>query len=352
MSEISRHLITDYRNVPGEHCGSTAMRNLLFHYCGLDLSEEEIFGLGSGIDLMLIENEAFIPGVVLFGRGPMLEADVGEALGIDYRERIEPDDAKAWEVVKAEVAAGRPTMLSGDALYLDYRDFKVHFPSHRFVLLGFDDERCVAFVADRIDPETQECSYEALANSRNPKDFVSTVNQWGRFEDCEPKRSLPDAFRRAIAKSAARMTGEDDSHVADYAGAGDGDSASRAASGLGAFEPLSQVLARLPEHPRGGEIARYAGSCIEAFGTGGGNFRTLFAGFLSKARTAVPDAVPADAPELAAEASRLWTGISQRLSAFSKSGEISELDSATGLVSQTAATETRLFEGLAETARS
>jgi hypothetical protein len=352
MSEESRHLITDYRNVPGEHCGSTAMRNLVFHYCGLDLSEEEIFGLGSGIDLMLIENEAFIPGIVLFGRGPTLEADVGDALGIDYREQVEPDDEKAWDVVKAEVAAGRPTMLSGDALYLDYRDFKVHFPSHRFVLLGFDDERRVAFVADRIDPETQECSYEALANSRNPKDFVSTLNQWGRFEDCEPKRSLPDAFRRAISKSAARMTGADESHVIDYAGAGGEDSGNRATSGLAAFDRISEVVVSLGEHPRGSEIARYAGSCIEAFGTGGGNFRTLFAGFLSKARTTVPDAVPVDAPELAAEASGTWTRISERLSAFSKSGETAELDAAKGLIVQAAATETKLFEGLAKAARS
>jgi hypothetical protein len=351
MGGESRHLITDYRNIPGEHCGSTAMRNLVFHYCGLDLSEEEIFGLGSGIDLMLIENEAFIPGIVLFGRGPMLEADVGDALGIDYREQIEPDDEKAWEVVKAEVAAGRPTMLSGDALYLDYRDFKVHFPSHRFVLLGFDDDRQVAFVADRIDVETQECSYDALANSRNPKDFVSTVNQWGRFENCEPKRSLPDAFRRAIAKSAARMTGDDKSHVADYAGADDNDGENRATSGLAAFARFSEVLGLLPDHARGGEIARYAGSCIEAFGTGGGNFRNLFAGFLSKARTTVPDAVPEASPALAAEASRAWTQISERLSAFSKSGETSELDAAKEHVSRAAATETKLFEDLAEASR-
>jgi hypothetical protein len=35
-----RHRIENYRNLPGEHCGSTAMRNLLYHYCGLDTDDE------------------------------------------------------------------------------------------------------------------------------------------------------------------------------------------------------------------------------------------------------------------------------------------------------------------------
>ena len=174
-------MIRGYRNRPGEHCGSTAMRNLIHHYCGLDLSEAVIFGLGSGIDFLLVEAHGHEPGVLVFGRSATLEPDVAAALGIDYRERVESDDDRAWEQVREEVARGRPTMLSGDAYYLDYRDFKVHFPAHRFVLLGFDDDRQVAFVAGRLDPEPQACSYGALRLSRNPPDFISTQNLWGRF---------------------------------------------------------------------------------------------------------------------------------------------------------------------------
>ena len=33
-------LIEGYRNHPGEHCGSVAMRSLLEHYCGLELPED------------------------------------------------------------------------------------------------------------------------------------------------------------------------------------------------------------------------------------------------------------------------------------------------------------------------
>ena len=36
--------ITDYEHRPGENCGSTALRNMLLYYCGLDISEALTFG--------------------------------------------------------------------------------------------------------------------------------------------------------------------------------------------------------------------------------------------------------------------------------------------------------------------
>ncbi len=44
--------IEGYRGFPGEHCGSVAMRGLLAHYCGLELPEDVVFGLGAGVDCM------------------------------------------------------------------------------------------------------------------------------------------------------------------------------------------------------------------------------------------------------------------------------------------------------------
>ena len=42
-------MIEGYRNHPGEHCGSVAMRGLLGFYCELELPEDVLFGLGSGV---------------------------------------------------------------------------------------------------------------------------------------------------------------------------------------------------------------------------------------------------------------------------------------------------------------
>jgi hypothetical protein len=221
------------------------------------------------------------------------------------------------------------------------------------VLVGFDDARRIALVADRLDPAAQECSYEALAKSRNPKDFLSTFNMWGRFSDTTPRRSVREATERAVARAARRMTGakrDDRASFEQLAPA----THIEVASGLAAFAKIDGVIASLAERPRAKEIARYASACIESFGTGGGNFRTMYAKFLGRARTLVPDAVGADAAELAAEAARLWTRLSGQLGAFAKSeAETSRrelgngLDDARAVVASLAEVETRLFESLA-----
>lgn len=342
--------IKTYANVPGEHCGSTAMRNLIRHYCDLELTEAMVFGLGSGIDFVLIEADRYEPGVFLFGRSATMEVDVAAALGLHYTEQIEPDDARAWDIVRDEVGAGRPTMLSGDALYLDYRDFRVHFPAHRFVLLGFDDETRKAMVADRIVPDTQLCSYEALAASRNPKDFISTVNLWGRFHDGEVARSLPDATTIAIRKAAQRMLDADAGHTP----AGDsaiGVGAPRAGVAMASgIRGLSCLAARLPaflQRPNARELARYAGACIESFGTGGGNFRLMYASFLEEAREKCYAPVEAaDVADIRASA-RSWTELSSWLRAFA-SGEADDVTTRVlALVESIRDTERRAFERLA-----
>ncbi len=343
---MSRCLIEHYRNIPGEHCGSTAMRNLLFHYHGLDLSEEEVFGLGSGADCVVIESDDVAPGLLLFGRGPTLELDVADALEVDYREQIELEDEKAWRLVRDEVKAGRPTMLSGDVLYLDYRDFKVHFPGHRFVLLGFDDEREIALVADRLDVEIQECSYAALARSRNPKEFISTYNTWGRFVGEAPHRDLKDAFAHAIAKNARRMLAAGSEREPMFGALGTGRQA-KVSTGVDAIGKLAELVAGLAERAGGREIARYAAACIESFGTGGGNFRNLYAGFLRKAHDRVPELVSVEMPERASLSAASWTALSEQLRSFSKSGDRSALNDAPSAARRIRDLEAGLFENLA-----
>jgi len=331
-------MITGYRNDSGDHCGSSAMRNLLWHYCDLDLSEAAVFGLGSGIDCIVLEGGWSDPAVVVFGRGLTMEADAASALGIDYREQPELDDERAWQLVREEVAAGRPTMLSGDVFYLDYREFKVHFPAHRFVLLGFDDDKKQAFVADRIACEPQVASYAALRASRNPPDFISTYNAWGKFHDTAVKRSMAEAFTYAIRRSAARMLGHDRSQeqlVKLAAGKGK----IQVAAGLAGIVELQRQVASWADRPDAEKIARYAADCIEKYGTGGGNFRTLYANFLQEARALVPDVVHDVAVELAVNASVGWTKLSTYL------GDANWIGS-TDALAEILELETKLFESL------
>ncbi len=340
-------MIHGYENRPGEHCGSTSLRNLIQHYCGLDLSEPVVFGLGSGVDFMMLEHEKYRPATMIFGRSSSLEPYIVEALAIDYREQAEPDDARAWEVVRDEVLAGRPTMLSGDALYLTYRDFKVHFPAHRFVLLGFDDDAEIAFVADRLDVEPQSCSYESLRLSRNPPDFMSTLNLWGKFHGREVGRALPEAFALAIERCALRMLGEG---RAGEESPMQGESSIRAVGGLAGLAAFARDLPGWAQRDDVEELASYASSCIEKFGTGGGNFRGLYADFLRAARTVVPHLVDDEAADLMARSASKWTELSLHLWELSKTRQPGLADQAADAAADILELETRLFDTLAEQA--
>lgn len=298
-----RTRIEGYRSFPGEHCGSVAMRGLIHHYCGLELPENALFGLGAGLDGMFLSTPEI---TAIFGRTPTLEVDLAAALGLDYVERREPDDARAWQDVREQVLAGRPTMLSGDIFYLDYREYKVHFPGHRFVMLGFDDEREVVWIADRIREEAEECSYGALFASRNPPEGLSTQNLWGRFGSGEVKHDLREASRLAIDTCARRMLGEKEA-VAP------GLEAAQMVSGLAGIRHFAEALPSWGARPDAAPLASYNASCIEKFGNGGGNFRRLYAGFLEWARELDPALVPAECPALSWRAADAWTELAHTL---------------------------------------
>jgi hypothetical protein len=339
-------LIQDYQNFPGEHCGSVAMRGLLHHYCGLDLPESAVFGLGSGAATTYLSGSALDPAALLFGRTATMEQDLAENLQVDYREQPESDDDEAWRVVRDEVLAGRPTMLSGDILYLDYREYKVHFPGHRFVLLGFDDDAQKAYIADRIREEPELCSYGALRTSRNPPEGMSTHNLWGRFRDTQVGRSLTDAARVAIERCAKAMLGAGD--AADPM-ASMADPAIRAVTGVAGARAFAEDVAGWSEREDASWLASYNASCIEKFGNGGGNFRRLYAGFLAWARELDPGLVPEDAPDRAVEAADAWTAVSNAL--FQASREDADPDhwkDAAMHAARVADLEERLFTALAD----
>jgi len=338
--------ISSYRNLPGAHCGSAAMRNLLYHHCGLDLPEEAVLGLGSAVDCLYMAYERMNPSLVLFGRSITMEVDLADALGIDYRESIEMDDARAWELVRAEVLAGNPTMLSGDVYYLDYRKFTVHFPAHRYVLVGFDDDTRTAYVADRVAPEPQACSYEAVARSRNAPEGLSVMNLWGKFHGTRPARSLEEACARALRRSADRMLGRDTSQT-ELLRAVAGGRGLDLASGLQGVARFAAEVARARERPDREFLAGYMSQSIEKFGTGGGNFRRMFAAFLRWARERAPDRVPEGLPALADRAAGLWTELASTLLDASREPHPPDLwERAAGQFLQIHDLEAGLFETL------
>ena len=66
-------------------CG-VAMRGLLHHYCGLELPEAAVFGLGSGAARVYLSGPGLDPSALVFGRTMNMEQDLATNLEIDYRD--------------------------------------------------------------------------------------------------------------------------------------------------------------------------------------------------------------------------------------------------------------------------
>ena len=235
------------------------------------------------------------------------ESALADVFGFD---ELRPGQSEAIR----DVLAGRPTMLSGDILYLDYREYKVHFPAHRFVLLGFDDETEIAWIADRIRPEPEACSYGALMKSRNPPEGMSTRNLWGRFHSTGMGRSVEDACRFAIDRCAERMVGPADTGLGDLRIGGE----VSMTGGVAGIRRLAREIPAWAEREDAAWIASYNSRCIEKFGNGGGNFRRMYARFLNWVRDLDASLAPTDAPGLAVRAADGWTALSATLAAASK----------------------------------
>ena len=316
-------MIENFRIDPAGHCGSGAMRNLLRHYCKLDLEEGVVFGLGAGLDSVYFTYPGAEPPYMLFGRGSTMEADLALTLGIDYTEQIQPDNTLAWQEVKTEVSAGRPTMLSGDIYYLDYRKFKVHFPAHRFILLGFDEEKGEAYIADRINAHPETCSLAAVHQSRNPENAISTSNLWGKFHSGDVRHSLPEACGIALGITARRMLGEDLSQ-AQLMQAFSGNSPTCAA-GLAGLSLFREQARAWPELADPAPYLTYFDNAIVKFGTGGGFFRNHFATFLAWSAQQRPDLVDAAMVSQGDDLARQWNDLSpviQELAAHPDKGKL------------------------------
>ncbi|MDD5448417.1 MAG: BtrH N-terminal domain-containing protein [Actinomycetota bacterium] len=158
--------IEKFPHRPGGHCGSTAMRDILKFY-GHDYTEDMVFGIGVGIGFTYFKHPEMVPPVYIGGRIYNLEQLLSRNLGFELELVEGIDNKQAWADVKNLLDKGIPTMVHADVYYLDYLRAKRHFSTHRIVLVGYDEDRGVSFVADNDRDTIQECSLENLEKARS-----------------------------------------------------------------------------------------------------------------------------------------------------------------------------------------
>src|SRR5215211_5611082 len=112
-------MVPGYRHVPGNHCGSTALRNLLaFH--GVGMTEEMAFGLGAGACFYFVPMDGASPSRFTNGRTSRLEEQFVELTGAPLELLTFDGPDASWDGARGLVEGGAPVLLLTDLYYLDH----------------------------------------------------------------------------------------------------------------------------------------------------------------------------------------------------------------------------------------
>jgi hypothetical protein len=293
---MSATMIEGYRHLPGNHCGSTALRNLLA-FDGIAISEEMALGLGAGVCFYYLSLDGQSPSRFTNGRVGRLEEQFLELTGSPLRFQTFEGPDESWAAARAAVDAGRPALLITDLYYLDHYGKSAHFPGHAVILAGYDDE--VAYLSDTSFDELQQTRLENLARARHGEHPVFpldgqllTVPDPGALAD--PRAAAPAAIRRNAKQMIEPAMGE-----------------------LEGLPALRRFAAEVGEWPAAIEdwqwSARFCYQVIERRGTGGGNFRLMYSRFLAEAGR--------EEAGIAAEAAAGWTSLASSLLEASEAEE-------------------------------
>ncbi len=289
-------MIPGYRHVPGHHCGSTALRNLLaFH--GVAVSEEMALGLGAGVCFYYVPLDGQSPSRFTNGRFGRLEEQFVELTGTPLRLQTFDGPEQSWEAARSAVDSGRPALLLTDLYYLDHYGRSAHFPGHAVVLAGYDAE--LAYLSDTSFADLQTTRLSSLAEARHGEHPVFPLA--GHMLTLPDGAELGDpvsAAPRAIARNARQMI---EPAMGEY-------------EGLPALRRFAAEVGEWPEQIEDWQwSARFCYQVIERRGTGGGNFRLMYSRFL--AEVASPQA------GLAQSAAERWTALAGQLLAASEQDE-------------------------------
>jgi Butirosin biosynthesis protein H, N-terminal/Domain of unknown function (DUF4872) len=270
-------VVASYPHRTGEHCASTAMRNVLAHG-GTELSEAMVFGLASGLGFFYFKNDALSPTRMFHGRTWAFEENLAANTGVALALREEPDDERAEALLRERLAAGAPVLLATDTFYLGYHHTTSHFPGHTCVAVGYDAERDAVFIADRKFPELQVCSFAELRRARNSPDYpIRCANRWGDCGDARLARPLEAAVASALRRTAVEML---ESKFGDMP------------AGVAAMRELAADFPTWDSAPDWSWSARFGYQIIIKRGAAGSFFRSLYADFLRESAPLLPALLP------------------------------------------------------------
>ncbi|NVM28517.1 MAG: BtrH N-terminal domain-containing protein [Candidatus Helarchaeota archaeon] len=272
MTELNDGMIKGFNHILGEHCESTAMRDVL-EYIGLVFSEPMVFALDATMGFSYFRGSATqsLPIFVGGKQGTITENSLAcRVLGVKITEEQFQSAERAWDRSKELLLQNRPLLIRIEMAYLPYIELPKgeFFGGHIMSLVGFDNENAFLYERDMKDPV--ELPIDVLKKARSSKeDHWLPPRNAHYFLEKNPKRPpLSAAVKLAIQQTVKNML-----------------AASVNSLGLQGIKNFIQSIPSWKEILVGTKTLvnlELLHGYIEEYGTGGALFRNLFGDFLEE----------------------------------------------------------------------
>jgi hypothetical protein len=175
-----KKIINGFKTYGGKHCITTALKQV-FEYYHLPLTEEMIFGIGSGLHFIYI-NLAKAPMIGGRAKPGEFEKKLGERLKIEMKckacSKYQTALAKTLQMLDNDI----PVLVYTDMPYLDYLNLSEdsHFGGHAVVIFGYDNETEKFYISDRDNTDNA---------IRTPHGYISEDYHLVDYKEVELARS-------------------------------------------------------------------------------------------------------------------------------------------------------------------
>jgi len=267
-----KKIINSWVHIPGLHCGSVTLRDVMTYY-GYRWSEAMCFGIGGGLGFYYSIEDSISPSHMIFVRGPAMETTFLSLLG--QPTLWKHADESVLDTVKSYIDKDIPVIIQTDIYYLEYYKSSTHFPGHIVSVWGYDDDAKTMFVADNHLEGLQTVPYDDFREGMSSKDPSNPLDN--NFIDVnfdKPIRPLTDIIPEAICENARKML--------------DGCTGGRGESGVHKIKLWSEDLPNWKDAPDWKWCSRFGYQVIKKRGVGGAGFRWIYRDFLLEAEEMIP----------------------------------------------------------------
>jgi hypothetical protein len=298
---MERIVLEDFNEFGGNHCQTTALKNML-RYRGVDVSEEMLLGLGGGVGFIywyMKNMPAPFVGGRFGGRDEAFMINIVERIGGSAVLFQTSSKKKGHKELITILQSGDPVYVYMDMAYLPYMALPedVHFGAHTVVVYGIDEITNTVYVSDRgRGPVT--VTIDNLKNARNSKiPPFPPRNKILEIEYPETVQITKEGVAKAIRECCHAMLNPPIKNL-----------------GLEGIKKWAKMVKKWPQQFAGLNLYGCLMNVymyIEIGGTGGSAFRPMYARFLREASVLLDNPKLNEVAVLYEDAGKVWSEIAE-----------------------------------------